>query len=153
MGINETARQELQDELFGKRVLVTTHEDWPVDDVVEAYRSQSDAEFGFRQLKDPHVVSFSSMNHWTEHSIRVHTFTGVLAVQIAHLMRREAETADEHHSVRELPERLGSIQETVMIYPSTGGHPKARRILTEEIDTHANLAEVLNLGKWAPKKS
>ncbi|MEO8223116.1 MAG: IS1634 family transposase, partial [Specibacter sp.] len=153
VSINDTARAQLEEEMFGKRVLVTTHEDWPVAEVVAAYRSQSDAEFGFRQLKDPHVVSFSPMNHWTEHSIRIHTFTCVLALQIAHLMRREAENAGEHHSVRELLERLASIQETVMIYPSTGGRPKARRMLTEEIDTHTALAEIFNLTKLAPKKS
>ncbi|WP_417372496.1 IS1634 family transposase [Glutamicibacter protophormiae] len=153
VSIDEKAKQELEEEVFGKRILVTTRQDWTVAQVVEAYRSQSDAEFGFRQLKDPHVVSFSPMNHWTEHSIRVHTFTCVLALQIAHLMRREAEKAGEHHSVRELLERLGSIQETVMIYPSTGGRPKARRMLTEEIDTNANLAEIFELKRWAPKKS
>nr|WP_221184336.1 IS1634 family transposase [Paeniglutamicibacter cryotolerans] len=153
VSVNETARKELEDEVFGKRILVTTHENWPVAEVVDAYRSQSDAEFGFRQLKDPHVVSFSPMNHWTEHNIRIHTFTCVLALQIAHLMRRDVEQAGEHHSVRELLERLASIGETVMIYPSTGGRPKARRMLTEEIDTHANLAEIFNLAKLAPKKS
>ncbi|WP_175475413.1 hypothetical protein [Arthrobacter sp. UCD-GKA] len=47
---------------------------------MEAYRAQSDAEFGFRQLKDTQVVSFSPMNHWTEHNIRIHTFTCVLAL-------------------------------------------------------------------------
>ena len=52
------ARARLEARLFGKRILFTNR-DWPVPDVVAAYRSQSDAEFGFRQLKDPHVVSFS----------------------------------------------------------------------------------------------
>ncbi len=153
VSINEKAKQELEDEVFGKRILVTTHEDWPIAEVVAAYRSQSDAEFGFRQLKDPHVVSFSPMNHWSEHNIRIHTFTCVLALQAAHLMRREAQNAGEHHSVRDLLERLASIGETVMIYPSTGGRPKVRRMLTEEIDTHSNLAEIFNLTKLAPKKS
>ena len=151
--INETAQQELEDEVFGKRVLVTTHEHWPIADVVEAYRSQSDAEFGFRQLKDPHVVSFSPMNHWSEHNIRVHTFTCVLALQIAHLMRREAENAGLHLSVRELLEQLAGIGETVMIYPSTGGRPKARRMLTETTTTQDQLTQVFNLTKLAPKKS
>ena len=57
--IDHAARAALEDELFGKRVLVTGHNDWAVVDVVAGYRSQPDAEFGFRQLKDPHVVSFS----------------------------------------------------------------------------------------------
>jgi hypothetical protein len=45
-------------------------------------------EDGFRQLKDPHVVSFSPMRHWTDHMIRVHVFYCVLALTIVHLMRR-----------------------------------------------------------------
>lgn len=152
VSISTNAHHELQDEMFGKRILVTTHDNWPIADVVAAYRSQSDAEFGFRQLKDPHVVSFSPMHHWTDHSIRIHTFTCVLALQIAHLMRREAEKAGEPHSVPELLAQLASIQETVMIYPSTGGRPKARRMLTEEINTHHELAEIFNLTTMAPKK-
>ncbi|EPR77471.1 hypothetical protein ADILRU_0184 [Leifsonia rubra CMS 76R] len=41
--------------------------------------------------------------------IRVHTFTCVLALQIAHLMRREAEHAGLHHSVRHLLDQLAEI--------------------------------------------
>lgn len=153
VSIDDTARDALETEVFGKRVLVTTHNDWPVADVVAAYRSQSDAEFSFRQLKDPHVVSFSPMHHWTEHNIRVHTFTCVLALQIAHLMRREAKQAGLDLSVRDLLDQLAGIQETVLIYPSTGGRPKARRMLTETTDTQDQLANIFNLAKWAPKKS
>ena len=155
--VNETAREALEAEVFGKRILVTTHDAWPVVDVVAAYRSQSDAEFSFRQLKDPHVVSFSPMHHWTEHNIRVHTFTCVLALQIAHLMRRQAEHAEHaehaelHLSVRDLLEQLAGIQETVLIYPSTGGRPKARRMLTQTTDSQNQLTGIFHLTKWAPK--
>lgn len=153
ISINETAMKDLEEEAFGKRILVTTHEDWPISEVVAAYRSQSDAEFGFRQLKDPHVVSFSPMHHWTEHNIRVHTFTCVLALQIAHLMRREAANAGENHSVREMLAHLAGIGETLMIYPSTGGRPKARRMLTDTTETQDQLAAIFNLDNLAPKKS
>ena len=77
------ARAALEEELFGKHVLITSHDHWPVPEVIAGYRSQSEAEFSFRQLKDPRVVSFSPMFHWTEHNIRVHVFTCVLALQIA----------------------------------------------------------------------
>ena len=100
---------------------------WRCLAVVAAYRSQSEVEFSFRQLKDPHVVSFSPMRHWTEHNIRVHTFTCVLALQIAHLMRREAEHAGLHLS------------------------PKARRMLTETTETQDQLSEIFELTKWAPR--
>ena len=36
-----------------------------------------------------------------------------------------------HLSVRQLLAQLASIGETVLIYPSTGGRPKARRMTTE----------------------
>ena len=151
--VDEDARETLETEVFGKRVLVTTHDTWPVADIVAAYRSQSDAEFSFRQMKDPKVVSFSPMHHWTEHNIRVHTFTCVLALQIVHLMRREADHANLHLSVRELLDQLAGIQETVLIYPSTGGRPKARRMLTETTNMQDQLATIFNLARWAPKKS
>ena len=123
---------------------MTDRDQWPTADVVAGYRSQSEAEFGFRQLKDPHVVSFSPMHHWTEHNIRVHVFTCVLALQIAHLMRRQARRHGLHLSVRELLDTLAGIQETVLIYPSTGGRPKARRMLTETTTTQDQLVEIFD---------
>jgi transposase len=149
--VDNHARAALEDELFGKRVLTTDRDDWAVVDVVAGYRSQSDAEFGFRQLKDPHVVSFSPMHHWTDHNIRVHTQTCVFALMIAHLMRRQADQAGLHLSVRELLDQLAGIQETVLIYPSTRGRPKARRMLTETSFSQDHLTEIFNLKRWAPR--
>ncbi|MBA3575797.1 MAG: IS1634 family transposase [Pseudonocardiales bacterium] len=149
--LDPTARDALEQEIFGKRVLITDRDDWSIAEVVTGYRSQSEAEFSFRQLKDPHQVSFSPMHHWTDHNIRVHTFTCVLALQIAHLMRRHAHQHELTMSVRELLDTLAGIEETVLIYPSTGGRPKARRMLTETTPTQDRLAEIFNLTQWAPR--
>jgi transposase len=149
--IDDHARTGLEAEVFGKRVLITDRQDWPVAEVVAGYRSQSEAEFGFRQLKDPHVVSFSPMHHWTDHNIRVHLFTCVLALQLAHLMRRHAAQHGLNMSVRELLDTLAGIEETVLIYPSTGGRPKARRMLTETTPTQDHLVEIFDLHRWAPR--
>jgi transposase len=146
------ARQALEEEIFGKHVLITSHDDWPVTEVVAGYRSQSEAEFGFRQLKDTHVVSFSPMHHWTEHNIRVHVFTCVLALQIAHLMRYRARQHGLDLSVRGLLSQLAGIQETVLIYPSTGGRPKARQMTTELTGSQPKLHEIFGLARWAPKR-
>ncbi len=116
------------------------------------YRSQSEAEFSFRQLKDRHVVSFSPMYHWSEHNIRVHIFTCVLALQIAHLLRLQAERAGLHLSVRELLGQLAGIGETVLIYPTGGrGRPKARRMLTETTELQDQLTQIFGLDRYAPK--
>src|SRR6266568_4793399 len=47
--IDPAARAALEEELFGKHVLITDHDDWPAAEVIAAYRSQSEAAFSFRQ--------------------------------------------------------------------------------------------------------
>jgi transposase len=150
---NTRARTKLEERLFGKRILFTNREHWPVADVVAAYRSQSEAEFGFRQLKDPHVVSFSPMHHWTDQKIRVHVFTCVLALAVAHLMRRSAAHAGLHLSVRELLEQLEGIGETVLLHHDGGkGRPRAQRLLTDMNDTQQRLFDLFELDRYAPTR-
>lgn len=148
--IDHDARAGLEQRLFGKRILITDRHTWTTSEVIAGYRSQSDAEFGFRQLKDPHVVSFSPMRHWTEHNIRIHTFYCVLALMIAHLMRRIASHAGLHLSVRELLAQLEGIQETVLLYPGNRGRPKTRRMITERTDLQQQLFDLYDLDRWAP---
>ena len=148
--IDQAARAALEEEIFGKHVLITDHDDWPAAEVIAGYRSQSEAEFSFRQMKDPRAVSFSPMFHWTEHNIRVHTFTCVLALQIAHLLRLQAHRAGLHTSVRELLTQLAGIGETVLIYPAERGRPKARRMLTETTATQDKLIQIFQLDRHAP---
>ena len=68
------------------------------------YRSQEAVEGDFRQMKDPKVVSFSPMFHWTDQKIRVHVFYCVLALTVARLMVREADRAGL------APERAGTAR-------------------------------------------
>jgi len=123
-----------------------------VVDVVAGYRSQSDVEAGFRQLKDPKVVSFSPMWHWTDAHIRVHVSYCVTALAVAHLMRRQATQAGLQLSVRELLDHLAGIQETLLLYPSTGGRPRARRMLTQMNPTQQQLFELFGLDHYAPTR-
>src|SRR6266540_2939431 len=108
--IEQAPRRRLERRIFGKRILFTNRDEWTTAEVVAAYRSQSEVEAGFRQLKDPQVVSFSPMHHWTDQKIRVHVFYCVLALAVAHLLRRHADQAGLHLSVRELLGELAGIQ-------------------------------------------
>ena len=123
-------------------------------EIVTGYRSQSDVESGFRQLKNPHVVGFSPIFHWTDSKIRVHVFYCVLALAlaIAHLMRREAHHNDINLSVREVLANLAGIQETVLLYPGTQGRPRAHRILTDQDLTQQRLYDLFHLDALAPKR-
>ena len=120
--------------------------------MIAGYRSQSEAEFAFRQMKDTHVVSFFPMFHWTEHNIRVHVFTCVLALQIAHLMRLKARRAGLDLSVRELLRELGGISETILLYHGDHGRPRAHRMLTETTPVQDKLAQIFSLDRYAPRR-
>ncbi len=146
------ARAALEDELFGKRILFTDHENWSVAQIVCAYRSQEAVEADFRQMKDVKVVSFSPMFHWTESKIRVHVLYCVLALMVARLMVREADHAGMHLSVRELLSTLAGIEETLMLYQGERGRPRARRMLTEIDPTQRRLYDLFNLDAYAPKR-
>jgi transposase len=147
------ARQRLEDRIFGKRILFTNRDQWSTAEVVAAYRSQSEVESSFRQMKDPHVVSFGPMHHWTDSKIRVHVFYCVLALTIAHLMRREAEQAGLHLSVRELLATLAGIEETVLLYhPGGKGRPRARRMLTDQDPVQQRLADLFGIDRYAPTR-
>lgn len=150
---NQHARKRLEDRIFGKRILFTNREGWSTGEVVAAYRSQSEVEAGFRQQKDPHVVSFGPMRHWTDQKIRVHVFYSVLALTVAHLMRREADHAGLRMSVRELLAELAGIEETVLLYHDGGkGRPRARRMLTDTTPTQQRLADLFDIHRYAPTR-
>jgi transposase len=143
---------ELETELFGKRILFTDRDEWPIADVVAGYRSQSNVEADFRQMKDPKVVSFSPMFHWTDHKIRVHVAHCVLALMTARLMVREAAQAGITMSVRELLSTLAAIQETVLLYQGDRGRPRARRMLTEMEPVQRRLYDLFGLDAYAPTR-
>jgi len=148
------ARQALEEEIFGKRILFTDKDKnlASTATIVADYRSQEEAEADFRQMKDPKAVSFSPMYHWTDHKIRVHVFNCVLALMVARLMVREADRAGIHLSVRALLQALAGIQETVLLYQGDRGRPRARRMLTETDPTQQRLYDLYGLDTYAPQR-
>ena len=93
------------------------------------------------------------MHHWTDSKIRVHVFYCVLALAVAHLMRRHAEHAGLHMSVRELLAELAGIGETVLLYHDTGkGRPREQHLLTDMTTTQKRLADLYNIHRYAPTR-
>ena len=148
------ARAVLEEELFGKRILFSdkTVAQAPTAQIVADYRSQEVVEGDFRQMKDPKVVSFSPMFHFTQSKIRVHVFYCVLALTVAKLMVREADRAGMHLSVRALLSSLSGIEETLLLYQGERGRPRARRILTEQDAIQRRLYDLFALENYAPKR-
>jgi transposase len=151
---DEKARSALEEEIFGKRILFSdkTSEQASTAQIVADYRSQEAVEGDFRQMKDPKVVSFSPMFHFTDSKIRVHVFYCVLALMTARLMVREAGRAGLHLSVRALLSSLSGIEETVLLYQGERGRPRARRMLTEMDATQRRLSGLFGLEDYAPRR-
>ncbi len=150
--IDQSAQAALEQEIFGKRILVTDHDDWPLHQVIDAYRSQEELEAGFRQAKDTHVVSFAPIRHFTDHKIRVHLFTCVLALALAHLMRREAAQAGLSLSVPAMLAELDGIGETILLYQGERGRPRARHTITKMTATQQRLYTIFDLAQYAPHR-
>ncbi|WP_143146545.1 hypothetical protein [Ferrithrix thermotolerans] len=150
--IDQEALLALEEEIFGKRMLLTDRDDWSISQVISAYRSQHYVESDFRQMKDTNVVSFSPMFHWTEQKIRVHALYCTLALSVSRLMVRQTALAEVDLSVRELLRELSEIQETVLLYPGEKGRPRVKRMLTELSNTQRSLFNIFELDRYAPKR-
>ncbi len=148
--VDEAAFGRLRHEVFGKQVLVTDHEDWPVADVLTAYRARYRLEATLRQFVAPVTSAPSPRWRWTDERVAVHSLVCLLATTVAHVMRRRAQHAGIDLSVRDLLARLGGIEETVVSYPSTGGRPRTRRVLVDLDPVQQQLCTVFALHEWAP---
>src|ERR1700684_1310961 len=72
-------------------------------------------------MKDPHFLSWEPMFHWTDSKIRVHAFYCVLALLLTSLLQRELAQKGEELSTNRILEELGSIRETLIVYPRRQG--------------------------------
>ncbi|MEQ4204203.1 transposase [Actinopolymorpha sp. B9G3] len=148
--VDESARARLAQEVFGRQLLVTDHDDWSVADVLTAYRARYRIEGTLRHWGGPVIGSPSTGWRWDDHRIAVHSYVRILATTVTHLMRQSAQREGLDLSVRELFDRLSGIEETELRYRSTGGRPRTRRILAERDADQERLFDLFGLARYAP---
>ena len=147
------ALARIEQQQLGKRILFTDHQGWSNDQIVLGYRSQSQVEDAFADMKDPHFLSWEPMFHWTDSKIRVHAFYCVLALTLASLLQRRAAQKGISLSVQALMKALNGIQEVINIYPATGkagspGRPSTETTLTEMDVTQQALYGLFDLDRY-----
>jgi hypothetical protein len=71
-------------------------------------------------------------------------------LSVLRLIEREVRGSGLTLSIGEIMKELADMGETVLLYPSTGGRPRARRKLTEMHSTQARLFEIFALEAFAP---
>jgi hypothetical protein len=138
---------------FGKRIIFTDREQWSDEEIVSAYRSQSEAEGAFRQMKDAEFASFAPAFHWTDQKLRVHAFYCTLALAIVNLIEREVRRAEIELGSKLAMRLLSEIHETTLVYPPAGGkqgRPRVRTRLAEMDETQSRIFEALGLDELAP---
>jgi len=131
--IDQAAREHLETEVFGKRILMTDRSAWSTEDVILAYRGQSEVEAVFRQTKDEEHMAIRPQYHWTDQKIHVHTFICLLALLLGRVIEHEARKLGRTESLSGLLEELGSIRLAMVLRASgkKGGRPRAEWQLEE----------------------
>lgn len=150
--IDHKALKNLQETLLGKTILFTDHDNWSDEEIVLAYRGQYKIEKAFKQMKDPHFVSWYPMFHWTDQKIRVHAFYCVLALTLVGLLEKELSQKEVHISIQDALELLNDIKEIHLIY-SKYQEQKVQIgteiILSDMDDKQKLLFDILELKKYA----
>jgi transposase len=143
---------------WGKRIIFTDRHEWTDEQIVAAYRAQSQGENAFRQDKDREFVSYSPTFHWTDQKLKVHGFYTTIALMIVSLIERQIRHAGIQQEGLPLGAKLAmrllnEIDEITLIYPPAGGRqgrPRVRTILADLDDTQRQLYQALQLQPLAP---
>jgi transposase len=151
--IDPVAFENLKRIRLGKRILCTDNHTWTTEEIILGSRAQSHIENAFKQMKDPHWVSFSPAFHWTDQKLRVHAFYCVLALMLSSLLQRKVAHAGIHLTIPTLYEQLSAITEIVNLHaPGTEsgrGRLRAQYVLSERTPFQDKLCRILDVYRHA----
>jgi transposase len=151
--IDSVAFKNLKRTRLGKRILCTDNHSWTTEEIILGSRAQSHIEKAFKQMKDPHWVSFSPAFHWTDQKLRVHAFYCILALMLSSLLQRKAAHAGIRLTIPTLYEQLSAITEIVNLHtPSTDsgrGRLRAEYVLSERTPLQDKLCRILDVYRHA----
>jgi len=124
--IDSEALKLLQEQLYGKRILITDRREWSDEQILLAYRGQSEVEAVFRQLKDDEHMAVRPQYHWTDQKIRVHTFCCLLALLLGRLIEFKARQLGRSESLSTLLDQLATIRLAMLLRSAgeKGGRPR-----------------------------
>lgn len=117
--INPQKKNLLENTVLGKRILITSRQDWNNEEIVLAYQGQKDVEFAFRQIKNPFHTCVRPQYHWTDQKIKVHVFCSVIAFTICALIEKTARENGLPYTINDILDRLASVRKVKYIAPKT----------------------------------
>jgi transposase len=118
--LNEGNLRDLKENVLGKSILFTDHDEWTTERIVSAYHSQYHVEQCFRQMKDTKYLSFRPQFHFTDAHIKVHAFYCVLALTLCGVLLKETEMLGHKMSIRKMLDMLGNVKQVITVFPKVG---------------------------------
>jgi transposase len=113
--IDSLAYKWVTETLFGKRVLVTCHEEWPEEEIIAAYWGQSNVERVFKHFKNPYHHAVRPQYHWTDQKIKAHTFICLIGLLLSQILYKKACNLGYSFSIENLLDRLMEVRETEIV--------------------------------------
>ena len=152
---DDAGMQAMIDRHFGKTLLFTDQSHWTDRQILAAYRSQAKIEDAFKQMKDPHFVSWRPLLHWTDQKVGVHAAYCVFALLLSALLHREVRRAapDKAPAFGALLESLAQIKGVVDI-PRDSGRKRSAPVtvrLTRREPDQERLFQLLGLQRFHPE--
>jgi transposase len=146
------AYERLKRKRLGKRIVCTDNQAWSSEEIILAARAQHHVERAFKQMKNPHWMSFSPAFHWTDQKLRVHAFYCVLALLLSSVLQRKAAQGGMKLTIETLLGQLSGITEIVNLYASsekeTRGRYRAEYVLSERSAQQDKLCGILAVYKY-----
>ena len=131
--IDTAALDELANELYGKRFLITDRNEWSDEQILLAYRGQSEVEEASRHLKDDEHMAVRPQYHWTDQKICVHTFCCLLALLLGRLVEFQARELHYTEGLSGLLDLLATVRLAIVLKPAgkRGGRPRCEWTLEQ----------------------
>ena len=129
---------------FGKSLLFSSNLKTENQNIIELYHSKDKVEDGIKLLKDPHLISWQPMRHWTDTKIRAFAFCNIMALAIIRIMEYKADTNSLKMSPQVLKQELKDLKEVILIYDEKN----ARTKLTYRSTVQKQLWNIFNLDNF-----
>jgi len=144
--LNHTALDKLTHQRLGRTLLLAVNTHGAASDIIGTYRSLTQIEEVFKNMKNVDFLRWQPAYHWTNQKLEVHGLYCVLALLLATLARKVAFQARVDLSLPALLEELCAIREVAVIYPQgTLARRKDHITLSRMSPRQRKLAEVLDI--------
>lgn len=139
-----TDAYQKQEPYFGKNLMFTGQVEASAEWIITQYHAKEKVEDGFKLLKDPGLIRWQPMRHWTDTKIRAFAFCAVMSLVLIRIMELKAAQAGLKMSPAVLKEELTDLREVTLIYEDQ----TAQRLISQRSSVQQKLWNLFQLGIW-----